>query len=177
MSLITSIDPKDATGEVSAIYEQIQKQMGMIPNGIRAWSASTHRLKTQVAEIGYYMAHPTLSAQLTASIRYIVAVDHGCEYCVTANGARLTRSGWSQATVDGLARDPAAAPLEPKERAMLLTVVKATRTPHAVGEADIAELRALGWTDGDILDGIGHGAFSMAFDLVLSALKVGADGK
>jgi alkylhydroperoxidase family enzyme len=58
---------------------------------------------------------------------------------------------------------------------MFLTVIKAVRTPHEVNESDVSELRALGWTDQDILEGVGHGAFSVAFDMILNTFKVSAE--
>jgi uncharacterized peroxidase-related enzyme len=175
MSLIKTIDTKSATGDVAAIYEQVQKQMGMVPNGLKAFSTSTHRLKAQVAEIGYYMAHPTLSAPLTAAIRYIVAREYDCPYCVVVNGGMLKQAGWSEEVVDSLPQNPGAAQLEAKDKAMLLAAIKAVRTPKEFGESDMQELRALGWADGDILDAVAHATNSMAFDRILAAFDIAMD--
>jgi len=175
MSLIHLVDQKDATGEVAATYEQVKKQIGMIPNGLKAFGSSPYRLKAQVAELGYYMTHPTLGPQLTAAIRYVVASDHQCEYCVVMNGGMLVQAGWDRGVVRELPKNPGAAPLGVKDLAMLLTVIKAVRTPGEVNQGDISELRSLGWTDQDILDGVAHGAFSMAFDLILNTFKVTPD--
>lgn len=175
MSLIKTIDKKSASGEVAAIYEQVQQQMGMVPNGLKAFSTSTHRLKTQVGEIGYYMAHPTLSAPLTAAIRYIVAREHDCKYCVVVNAGMLQQAGWSKEVIESLPENPAAAELDAKDKALLLASIKAVRTPKELNESDMKELRELGWSDGEILDAVGHACYSVAFDTIISAFKIEMD--
>lgn len=177
MSLIETVSPKDATGEVAAIYEQIQKSFGMVPNGVTAFSSSQHRLKAQVGEMGYYFSHPTLSKELTAAIRYVVAAEYDCEYCVMVNSMMLKSAGWDEKVVENLVGDPASASLDGKNKAMFLGVLKAIRTPKEFNESDMSELRALGWSDGEILDAVAHGANSMAFDRILSAFDVQPDGK
>ncbi|MCU0663092.1 MAG: hypothetical protein MUC50_12290 [Myxococcota bacterium] len=177
MSLLRTVEPKNATGAVAAIYEQLQKQMGMVPNGLRIFSASPYRLEAQAKELGYYMRHPTLGSQLTAAIRYTVAAMHGCDYCAVVNGGMLRQAGWPAEVVEGLVGEPAAARLEPKDKAMFLLVLKALRTPAQVSQSDVDELRNLGWNDGDIFDAVAHGAMSVAFDNILNAFKVTAEGR
>lgn len=48
--------------------------------------------------------------------------------------------------------DYRSAAISPKERALLDFAVKLTREPWGSTEANIATLRAAGWTDGAILD-------------------------
>ncbi len=175
MSLIKTVDPKSATGPIKAIYEGIKEQMGILPNAFVAFSASQHRLEAQVKEIGYYMGHPNLGHELTAAIRYTVAAEHGCDYCVVVNSGMLQQAGWSKEKVESLVSDPASANLDAKNKALFLTVLKAIRTPAEVNEGDIEELRSLGWTEQDIFDGVAHGAYSIAFDTLISAFKIQPD--
>ncbi len=44
------------------------------------------------------------------------------------------------------------APLSPRERAILEYAVKLTATPSAMSEQDVMALRAVGLSDGEILD-------------------------
>ncbi len=62
---------------------------------------------------------------------------------------RLTRDG---ALVQQLIDDYQAAPLAEADRAMLDYAVKLTREPWTMVEQDVARLRAVGFTDTDILD-------------------------
>lgn len=69
-------------------------------------------------------------------------------------------------------KDPTAAPLDEKEKVMLLFTIKVTHTPLAVEAADIEHLHSWGWEDRDILDAAVHAARNMAADAVINAFKV-----
>jgi hypothetical protein len=71
--------------------------------------------------------------------------------------------------------NPADAPLPDKDKAMLLFVLKATQTPKTVEKSDLDQLRALGWSDGDIMDAVYHGARNVAVDIVFNAFKIDND--
>ena len=58
---------------------------------------------------------------------------------------------------------------------MLLLVLKATESPKLVGKADLEQLRALGWNDGEIMDAVYHGARNVAADIVFNAFKIEND--
>ena len=49
-------------------------------------------------------------------------------------------------------QDWTTAPLSPKRTAMLAYAVKLTRTPGAMDDADVEDLRTVGFSDRDILD-------------------------
>ena len=49
-------------------------------------------------------------------------------------------------------RDWTTAPLSPKRTAMLAYAVKLTLTPGAMDDADVEDLRTVGFSDRDILD-------------------------
>ena len=63
------------------------------------------------------------------------------------------------------------APLEDKERTMLVFVAKALRDPKSVSQADIDALRATGWTDSDTFDALAHGANLVAGAKIFNALR------
>ena len=52
--------------------------------------------------------------------------------------------------VDALIRDPRAADLDARQRAMVDYAVKLTESPHTIAESDIRALRAAGFSDVDI---------------------------
>jgi len=53
--------------------------------------------------------------------------------------------------LENLKSDPKQAPLIDKDKAMLLFVLKAVKTPDSVEQKDVDALHGLGWTDQDIL--------------------------
>ena len=176
MSLIQTQSSANATGKTAEIYGQIQQTFGRVPNALQLHSASPLHLEQAWQNISYYMEHPNLSFPLLATIRMLVSQENQCNYCIGYNAAMLIeRAGYSADQVAAIKADPNNAPLDAKEKAMLLFVLKSTHAPKTVTADDIAQLRALGWSDTDIFDGAAHGARNMAVDALFNTFKIEND--
>jgi uncharacterized peroxidase-related enzyme len=176
MALIQTVAPEQASGSVAQIYQEVEAMFGMVPNAFRLMSNSPELMEQQWQHIKYYMQHPTLSFPLLATMRLLVSQEHECEYCIGMNSAMLiNRAGWTPEQVAATKRNPADAPLSDKDKAMLLLVLKATKTPKAVTSQDLDGLRQLGWKDGDILDAVQHGARNISADILFNTFKIETD--
>ena len=176
MTLLTTQTPETATGAVAETYKAVAGLFGRVPNAVQFYSSSPVLLAQQWDSIRYYRNHPALSAALLASIRMLVSKNNDCEYCVGFNEALLINMcGQTPGEVAATKADPKATPLAEKDRAMLLFVLKAMATPHAVGKPDLDHLRGLGWTDGDMLDAVAHGARNTAVDILFNTFKIERD--
>ena len=176
MPLIHTVKPEHAEGKVKEIYQQIESAFGRIPNAIQIYSSSPDLLARQWQQVGYYMQHPSLSMPLLAMIRMLVSQNTNCEYCVGFNEAMLiNRCHLTPEQVAASKKDPHAAPLSDKDKAMLLLVLKATKNSTSITQADITALKNQGWNDGEILDGVSHGAYMLAGDTILNAFKIEKD--
>jgi alkylhydroperoxidase family enzyme len=87
----------------------------------------------------------------------------------------IQHAGFTPDQIAAMKRDPAAAPLDEKDKAMLLFVLKATRAPKTVAPADLDVLRALGWNDREIFDAVNHGARNVAVDILFNTFKIEND--
>jgi uncharacterized peroxidase-related enzyme len=86
-----------------------------------------------------------------------------CGYCLGSHAENLRHLGVSDRRIQAVARgDLKAAALTSRERALLGFVKTVTLTPAGVTDQQIAQLRRLGWRDGQI--------FEAAFDTSLFAL-------
>lgn len=176
MSLIATIDPKQATGEVAEIYARAQAKFGAVPNGFRVWSASPRLLKQFLDSIDYYMSHPSLSFPTLAVIRLLVSVDQRCDYCVDMNmGLLMQMAGWSLEQIQATRADLSAAPLPERDQALVALVIKAVKASNSITAEDLEAVRAHSWNDGDILDAVNHGARQVAGDIVFNAFRVERD--
>jgi len=176
MPLIQTVKPSQAQGQVAEVYRQAEAILGRVPNAFQMYSGSPALLETQWQQTAYFMRHPTLSFPLLALTRMLVSQDHSCDYCIDFNGAMLIeRAGFTPEQIAAARRDPAAAPLAAREKAMLLFALKATRTPQEIGAADIDALKALGWAESDMLDAVVHAARNMAADVVFNTFKIERD--
>ena len=176
MSLLKTATPENATGEVAEIYAQMRAVWGSVPNVLRVWSASPFLLRQQWDLIGYSMSHPTLPGPLLACVRMLVSQMGRCDYCIDMNaGLLVDMMGWTPDQVAATRAEPSAANLPERERALLLLVLRAVQNPAAVNTGDMDALRGLGWSDGDILDAVAHGARMVAGDIIINAFKVERD--
>lgn len=176
MTLIQTVSPERATGDVAAIYEQIKKRFGFVPAVMQMRSASPALLRPMLEVQSYYMEHPTLSGPLLACIRMLVSQRNECVYCIDFNtGLLIEMFGWTADQVAATRDDISAANLDEKDKVMLGFVVKGTANPLVVQASDLDALRALGWSDADILDALNHGAFMSASDILINAFKVDRD--
>ncbi|MEW5787133.1 MAG: hypothetical protein AB1899_04685 [Pseudomonadota bacterium] len=176
MTLINTISPESAQGEIAELYGQMQRQLGRVPAPFQMRSASPFLLRQQMANLGYYMQHPSLSMALLACVRMLVSQRGRCDYCIDFNaGLLINMLGWTPEQVAATRADVQAAPLPEKDKAMLAFVLKGVADAHAIQAADLDALRALGWSDGDILDGLSHGAGMVAGDILINAFKVERD--
>ncbi|MDA8127450.1 MAG: carboxymuconolactone decarboxylase family protein [Betaproteobacteria bacterium] len=176
MSILQTVKPEAATGEVAEIYAQIQKAWGHVPAAIQVFSANPFLLRHQWEYYGSVMQHPTLSLALTACIRMLVSQAGHCDYCIDMNaGLLINAAGWTPEQVAATRADFNASPLSAAEKTLLALVLKATRDSSTVTEADLRGARAAGWSDGDILDAVNHGARMVAGDIVINGFKVERD--
>lgn len=176
MTLIQTVTPESATGEIATIYTQMKERMGFVPNALSLRSASPPLLNLQWQGMSYYMQHPTLSAPLLACVRMLISQKNDCSYCIDLNGGMLINMfGWTPEQVAATRADPAAANLPERDKAMLMFVLGAVGDPHGIDSTDLEALRALGWQDSDILDGLSHGATMVAGDILINAFKIERD--
>ena len=176
MSILQTVKPEDATGEVAEIYAQIKNAWGNVPTAIQAYSANPFLLKHQWEYYGSIMQHPTLSMPLTTCIRMLVSQAGQCGYCIDMNaGMLINLAGWTPEQVAGTRTDLNSSPLSPKEKTLLGLVLKMTRDSNSVSPADLQAVRDAGWSDGDILDAVNHGARMVAGDIIINGFKVERD--
>jgi len=177
-SLLPYTEQKDATGEVKAIYDQVQGAFGMVPAPILQHSTSSANLKALWAQFGA-MHNANFSDQLQAMMRMSVssapALD--CDYCVGFNeGMLINMFKMDMKELNAVKKDPhAATSLNEKDKKMLIFMVESTTKPKEVNKAQIDELRKLGWSDKDIFDGLKMATQMVAMTLMVDTLKIPRD--
>ncbi len=175
MSLLKTVPLEEAEGKLLELYDTAEQFFGTVPNNVKMFGVSPAMLENQVQFAVYSMEHPTLSAPFFAMIRLLVA--HGSEspYCTRMNAGLLTQQGFTSEQIEAAKVEAGQAPLDEKETALLLFVLKATKAPKSTGAKDVDDLRAMGWTDRDIFDAVAHGARAVATNIIFDAFKLEND--
>jgi hypothetical protein len=173
MPLLNIVDPQDATGQVKEVYDMMMEKAQVVPKPLQLLSPSPPQLGVAAQSIDYYFNHPNLGFELLAHIRLLVARFFNYEYCINFNAGILQMlTEMSDDQLETTFADPAQAALNDKDKALLLFVLKAVKTPETTTPEDVADLRELGWNDQDILDATCHGADMMRHGTLFKAFKM-----
>ena len=176
MSLLTLATPENATGEVKKIFDEIQSMFGMVPNGIRQWSANPQALRVQWESIKVRLSKDKEDQKLHAMIRYLVSDESHCVYCTGFNGAMLINMyGLSQDELIDLQKNPAAAVLSEKNKSLLLFALKSIKNPDAVNEEDINHLKELGISEIEMFDIVHVASHMLVVNTLFKTFKVEKD--
>ena len=168
--------PPEEVTKVEAIMAPYKEMLGRAPGGLQLLGVSPPVLEHYAGTIGYYMTHPTLGQPLLTFIRYLVSWRGDCAYCVDLNEAFLISAGLDLDAIRATREDPGLAPLEERDKALLLLAVESVDRPETVSPDRLDKLRDLGWSDRDILDAVWHATLNRAFGRTAEAFGLPPDG-
>lgn len=147
----------DAPESTRPQLEAVQKQLGVVPNLFRLLASSPAALGGFLGLSGA-LAKGALDARTRERIALAVAEVNGCSYCLAAHsfvGANLVKL---DAAEIGAARAGRSA--DAKADAALRFAVAVTEARGHATAADLAAVRAAGWTDAEILEIVAHVALN-----------------
>jgi uncharacterized peroxidase-related enzyme len=148
MPRINVVDPKSASGEAKELLDAVQRQLGIVPNFMRALANSPAALS---AFLGLYapLGRAAIDKATQERIALVVAEENGCEYCVSAHTAIGHGAGLSNEEMllnrRGESREARAAAAVAFAKAL-----NEHRGEVTTGEFDA--VRAAGFSDGEIVE-------------------------
>jgi uncharacterized peroxidase-related enzyme len=139
--------------DLQAAYAKCVEKLGFVPNVLQAYSLRPQKLRNFMAMYNELMLAPSgLSKLEREMVAVVVSSANRCYYCLVAHGQAVRKLSGDPELGEMMAFNYRAARLDRRQRAMLDFAWKLTLTPHDVGEADRALLRAAGLRDEDIFD-------------------------
>lgn len=140
----------EATAKYFAICEE---KLGMVPNVLRAYAFDIAKLNAFTAMYNDLMlADSGLTKLEREMIAVVVSSINRCWYCQVAHGAAVRSLSGDPKLGEAMVMNYRAAPLSPRQRAMLDFAAKLTETPAKMDEPDRVALRDAGFSDRDIWD-------------------------
>lgn len=172
MSFIHTVAPRQATGEVRAMYERQQAHWGYVPNYAKAFS---HRPEV-LARWGKLLAEirRPVDARRFELITFAAAHALRNSACALAHGKALL-AFFSADEVVALAEHGDAESLSAAEREMMAFARKVALDACSIDQADTDALRRQGFSDADIFDIVAIAAGRAFFTKTLDGLGVRAD--
>ena len=151
--------PKDIRETILAV----QEKSGFVPN---VFLALANRPDEFRAFFAYHDALMEKEGGLSMGEREMIVVatsaHNQCIYCVVAHGAILRIREKNPQIADQIASNYRKADITPRQRAMLDFALKVSKSSHEISNADIDDMRELGFSNDDIWD---IGAISALFAL------------
>lgn len=153
MSWISVVDEADATGKVKRIYEEILRKRGKISNIMKIHSLNPDAMKEHMKlYLTLMFGSSGLPREERELIAVVVSTVNRCEYCINHHAEALNHYWKNNELTQKLIQDYKSIALLDRKCKMLDYVVKLTKTPYAIEQADIDSLRKSGFSDEDILN-------------------------
>lgn len=153
MSWIDEIDVDAAEGKLGTVYAELVKKRGKVSNILKVHSLNPEAMENH---LDLYMTvmfgKSGLSRAEREAVAVVVSAANDCPYCVNHHAAALRRYIKDDETLEMLMTADGLETLEPRLSNIVRHAEKLTSAPSAMTESDLGELRAVGLSDGDILD-------------------------
>ncbi len=157
MSRISPVDHAAASGDTKDLLDGVKGALGVVPNIFATMVHSPKVLEGFLALNGA-LGKGLLSAQLREQIALTVAGANGCDYCASAHTALGKGAGLGEQELTDSLRGRSA---DPKVQAALTFAARVVADRGRVGDAEVQSLRALGYSDGEIVEIVTHIAVNL----------------
>lgn len=148
MPRINPIDPASATGAVAEQLAETKALLGATPNLFTTAANSPAALSAMNA-LFVALGKGKLGGKIAERVAIAIAQTNGCEYCLSAHTA-LGQMHGVDATELAAARRGSS--VEPRAQAAINLALAILATKGSVPDASLAEARAAGFDDGEIVE-------------------------
>lgn len=176
MSEIQGIRENEATGEVTGLYDEIRREMGIpyVPNILKALAHSPRALEGTWRAVHDVFLQTSIPHSLAAMIMYSVASANKCNYCGSIHKVTCRTAGIDENTLATLDGDLAA--LSPVRVQKIVEFArKCAMDRHSLTSADYESLRELGVSDEELVEIVALAALANYLDTISDSLKLEVD--
>ncbi|WP_158945159.1 carboxymuconolactone decarboxylase family protein [Granulicella sp. S190] len=157
MSRLNSVDPSKATGKAKELLDGVKAKLGIVPNMTKVMVNSPAVLEGFLGFSGA-LAGGHLNPKLREKLALLSAQENHCNYCLSAHSAIGKMVGLPPEQIVASRKGEGSTE---EETAALSFAKHLLDAKGQATEAQIAELRTAGFTDGDIAEIIAHVALNV----------------
>lgn len=172
MARVALIDPDQATGRTKQVFDKVKSYYHMVPalqKGLAYLPETTDALWTLSVATA---AEGSIREELKRVFFAVTAHEVECEYCTAAHMIALMSKGWSREECVEVIEGKPSPRLSDQENAAVNFAREVGRRPAAVTDEMVNELRAVGWTDAQIVEIVASVALMRYTSTVATALDV-----
>jgi uncharacterized peroxidase-related enzyme len=148
MQTLKTVDPAGARGKTKQIFDNLQKNLGVVPNLMRTLANSPAALNAYMS-FNAALGKGKLPAQLREQLAIAVANVNSCGYCLSAHNALGKLAGLAS---DDLALAQNAEAGDAKAAVALRFAAAVVRQRGMLATSEIETLHSAGYTDGEIAE-------------------------
>lgn len=166
-----NMDTTRAPAASQALLGQIRQAFGATPNMFKAVSNSPAALQSMWGAF-QALGSGTLGARLGEQIAVAIANRNRCEYCLAAHTVLGQKAG---ASAHDMAQAQVGVSSDPRTAAALAFALKVVSERAQVSASDVADVRAAGFTDEQVVEIMAHVALNIFTNYINVALAVPVD--
>jgi len=166
-----NLETRTAPTASQPLLAQIHQAFGATPNMFKAVSNSPAALQSMWAAFGA-LGKGSLGSKLGEQIAVAIANRNRCEYCLAAHTVLGQKAG---ATAAEMASAQAGQSEDARTAAALRFALKVVEQRAQLDDADVAELRSVGFGDEQIVEILAHVALNLFTNYINVALDVPVD--
>ena len=148
MPRIPTINLEHATGQAAKLLQGVEGKLGFVPNIMRTMANSPAVLQGYL-DFSQALSKGNLSPKFREQIALAVSETNDCQYCLSAHSAIGRSVGLSEEAIEDSRK---AESTDPKEATVLTLARKIVEQRGMVSDEDLAKLRKLGFSQGDIVE-------------------------
>lgn len=152
MPRLNVIEPDQATGDAKKIYDDVNQQMGMVPNLFRGLANSPAALRGYLS-LSAALAEGELAQEDREVLYLAVSQNNECHYCVSAHTMLAKQAGLSEDETLAARQFQSS---DSERDALLRFTRKVIASKGFVSDDDLAEVRDAGYSDGQIAESVGY---------------------
>ncbi len=152
MPAIDAVPPSKARGKVKEIYSDIKGHMMAVPLAFRVLGVRAEILEAVWLEFKASMLEGELPREAKEMMAVIESQANGCSYCVGVHTMFLRVMGLREDQITALHNKIESVEIDDKLKALLLFARKAIDRERTLSAEDVEELRAAGYSDGQIIE-------------------------
>ena len=166
-----NLQPQTVPAASQPLLVQIHQAFGATPNMFKAVANSPAALQSMWSAFGA-LGKGTLGSKLGEQLAVAIANRNRCEYCLAAHTVLGQQAGVAAAE---MASAQVGRSEDPRTAAALRFALKVVEQRAQVVDADVAELRAAGFSDEQVVEIIAHVALNLFTNYINVALDVPVD--
>lgn len=159
MAWIETVPYEAATGRLRQLYDRVKGPGDNVDNIMMMHSLRPHSMEGHMTLYKNVLHHSgnRVPKAFLETVGVFVSLINRCAYCVEHHFAGLRRLLGDDAQAAAIRQaletgEIDAGPFDARERAALVYAEVLTRDPGGATEATVEAMRAVGWTDGEILE-------------------------